>query len=136
MLKKYKVFLASSGELHVQKAIEQGEKRHKDLMNIIKSHAKLKELAVNPLLLTIIAIVHRTRAVLPRERHKLYEECLKVMIELWNLANRKLDISFSYDNSMAHLANIALRLMEKVPARKCYILSDFDAVLIVSHSFF
>ena len=67
---------------------------------------------MNPLLLTIIAIVHRTRAVLPRERHKLYEECLKVMIELWNLANRKLDISFSFDNSMAHLSKIAILLME------------------------
>ncbi len=107
------VEIAVTGEQHIQKAVEQGEKRHKDLMNIIKTHAKLKELAVNPLLLTIIAIVHRTRAVLPRERHKLYEECLKVMIELWNLANRKLDISFSYDNSMAHLANIAVMLMEK-----------------------
>jgi len=106
------VEIAITGEQRIQKAVEQGEKRHKDLMNIIKDHGKLKELAVNPLLLTIIAIVHRTRAVLPRERHKLYEECLKVMIELWNLANRKLDISFSYDNSMAHLANIAVLLME------------------------
>jgi energy-coupling factor transporter ATP-binding protein EcfA2 len=106
------VEIAVTGELYVQKAVEQGEKKHKDLMNIIKDHDKLKELAVNPLLLTIIAIVHRTRAVLPRERHKLYEECLKVMIELWNLANRKLDISFSYDNSMAHLAKIAVLLME------------------------
>jgi hypothetical protein len=67
---------------------------------------------VNPLLLTIIAIVHRTRAILPRDRHKLYEECLKVMIELWNLANRKLDVSFSFDNSMAHLSKIAVHLMK------------------------
>ncbi|NIM10936.1 MAG: NACHT domain-containing protein [Candidatus Aminicenantes bacterium] len=106
------VEIAVAGEQRIQKAVEDGEKKHQDLMNIIRDHDKLKELAMNPLLLTIIAIVHRTRAVLPRERHKLYEECLKVMIELWNLANRKLDISFSYDNSMKHLSKIAVLLME------------------------
>lgn len=106
------VEIAVAGEKRIQKAVEEGEKKHKDLMDIIQGHDKLKELAVNPLLLTIIAIVHRTRAVLPKERHKLYEECLKVMIELWNLANRKLDISFSYDNSMAHLSKTAVLLMK------------------------
>ncbi|UCH95515.1 MAG: NACHT domain-containing protein [Candidatus Aminicenantes bacterium] len=63
-------------------------------------YENIRELAVNPLLLNIIAIVHRTRAILPRDRHKLYEECLKVMIELWNLANRKIDINFSLKKSL------------------------------------
>lgn len=96
-------------------AVEKGKSQYEDLMNIIKnkSYEKLRQLAVNPLLLTIIAIVHRTRAVLPKERHKLYEECLKVMIELWNVANKKLDISFSVENSINNLSKIAVSLMKE-----------------------
>jgi hypothetical protein len=108
------VEIAVGGKLNMQKAIEEGEKRFNELIKIMKDdrYENIRELAVNPLLLNIIAIVHRTRAILPRDRHKLYEECLKVMIELWNLANRKIDISFSSDNSMSHLSKIAVRLME------------------------
>jgi DNA replication protein DnaC len=98
-----------------EQAIKKGKTQYEDLMNIIKekSYKNLRQLAVNPLLLTIIAIVHRTRAVLPKERHKLYEECLKVMIELWNVANKKLDISFSVENSMDNLSKIAVLLMKE-----------------------
>jgi energy-coupling factor transporter ATP-binding protein EcfA2 len=108
------VEIAVGGEVNLPNAIEEGDRRFKELMVIIKNdrYKNIRELAVNPLLLNIIAIVHRTRAILPRDRHKLYEECLKVMIELWNLANRKIDISFSSDNSMSLLSKIALRLME------------------------
>jgi GTPase SAR1 family protein len=97
-----------------EEAIKKGKSNYEELMNIIKSNAykNLRQLAVNPLLLTIIAIVHRTRAVLPKERHKLYDECLRVMIELWNVANRKLNISFSVENSMDNLAKIAVFLMQ------------------------
>jgi hypothetical protein len=33
------------------------------------------------------------------------------MIELWNLANRRIDISFSFENSMTYLSQIAVQLM-------------------------
>ncbi len=97
-----------------EQAIKKGKKQYEDLMEIIKddNYENLRQLAVNPLLLTIISIVHRTRAVLPKERHKLYEECLKVMIELWNVANRKIDVSFSVENSIDNLSKIAVSLMK------------------------
>lgn len=104
--------IAVAGEEGTQKAIEKGDKKSEDLIHTVKNSENLTELGVNPLLLTIIAVVHRTRAVLPRDRFKLYEECLKVMFELWNLSNRKVDISFSLENSIAHLSNIAVRLMD------------------------
>lgn len=98
-----------------ERAIKEGKSRYEDLMKIIKdkSYENLRQLAVNPLLLTIIAFVHRTRAVLPKERHKLYDECLKVMIELWNVANKKLDINFSVGNSMDNLSKLAVYLMKE-----------------------
>ncbi len=101
-------------ERETQKAAQEGRERSQDLIQILQEqgHTRLRELAVNPLLLTIIAIVHRTRAILPKERHKLYEEALKVMVELWNISNRKLKVTFSIENSLANLAIIAKYLME------------------------
>jgi hypothetical protein len=97
------------------KALKKAEKKYEKLIETIKSHQykKLRELAVNPLLLTIIALVHRTRATLPKERHKLYEECVKVMIELWNVSYKNLDINFSVDNSINSLSKIAVHLMKE-----------------------
>ena len=107
--------IAVAGDEDKNGAVQKGKKQYEDLMAIIKSggYDNLRRLAVNPLLLTIIAIVHRTRAVLPKERHKLYEECLKVMIELWNVANKKLNVSFSVENSMDNLSRLAVFLMKE-----------------------
>lgn len=89
------------------------KEKAKELINILTSDSndEIRKLATNPLLLTIIAIVHRTRAVLPRERHLLYEECLRVMIELWNVSNRRIDILFGIENCLQSLATMAHHLM-------------------------
>ena len=103
-----------SSSLTEQQISEKAEERYSHLMGVIKNddYKTLRELAINPLLLTIIAIVHRTRAILPKERHKLYEEALNVMIELWNKAHKRLDVSFSVNNSLANLSEIAFYLMK------------------------
>ncbi|MCI0471838.1 MAG: hypothetical protein L0Y73_09280, partial [Candidatus Aminicenantes bacterium] len=107
--------LGNADENEKQQAIRKGKSGYEDLMLIIQDekYENLRRLAVNPLLLTIIAIVHRTRAALPKERHKLYEECLKVMIESWIVANKKLEKKFSVENSLANLACIAAFLMKE-----------------------
>jgi len=110
-------------------AEKKGKKGYEDLIDTIKNdqYENLRKLAINPLLLTIIAIVHRTRAVLPKERHKLYEECLKVMIELWNVANKKINVSFSVDNSMSNLAKLAVAMMKE--NRRELVLKEIEALL-------
>ena len=104
---------ALGGEKSQSESAKEAEKQSAHLIAAIfgRGQSQLRELSVNPLLLTIIAIVHRTRAILPKERHKLYEEALKVMIELWNMANRKIEISYSLDNSIDCLSQIARYLM-------------------------
>jgi len=121
--------IGDAGDADRERAFKTGETRYDDLMKVIKNdkYKELRQLAVNPLLLTIIAIVHRTRAVLPKERHKLYDECLKVMIELWNVANRKLDISFSVDNSLVNLSKLAVYLMRE--NRREMQLSEMKSLL-------
>ena len=57
-----------------------------DLVSIIKnpdSHA-IRELAENPLLLTIICLVHRVDAVLPDERVVLYQKCTETLLNTWH----------------------------------------------------
>ena len=45
-------------------------------------------MAVNPLLLTVIALVHRYRASLPDRRSELYEEAVEVLLSRWDEAKQ------------------------------------------------
>ncbi|MBM3129709.1 MAG: DUF4062 domain-containing protein [Chloroflexi bacterium] len=53
------------------------------LIGTIKGSDRLKKLAENPLMLTIIALVHRIEAELPNERVKLYDKCTEALISTW-----------------------------------------------------
>ncbi len=56
------------------------------LLTAIQDNERVRELAVNPLLLTVIALVHRYRAKLPERRAELYEECVEVLLGYWDEA--------------------------------------------------
>jgi energy-coupling factor transporter ATP-binding protein EcfA2 len=63
-----------------------------DLMSILtdSDNVAIRELARNPLLLTIMVLVHRIDVVLPDERVKLYEKCIETLMFTW--LNRKKDL--------------------------------------------
>ncbi|WP_374369201.1 NACHT domain-containing NTPase [Dongia sp.] len=56
-----------------------------DLCRIIANpdSAAIRDLARNPLLLTIVALVHRIDAVLPDERVVLYQKCTETLLNTW-----------------------------------------------------
>jgi energy-coupling factor transporter ATP-binding protein EcfA2 len=56
-----------------------------DLMSILTNpdHVAIRELARNPLLLTIMVLVHRIDVVLPDQRVKLYEKCIETLMFTW-----------------------------------------------------
>lgn len=54
-----------------------------DLIATIDREPRIRALARNPLLLTIIALVHRIEAELPHERVKLYDKCVTTLIDTW-----------------------------------------------------
>ncbi len=56
------------------------------LATAIEGNTRVSELAVNPLLLTVIALVHRYRANLPDRRSELYEEAIEVLLGHWDEA--------------------------------------------------
>lgn len=54
------------------------------LRRAIHDSAAIRELAANPLLLTMMAILNRTQD-LPRDRAKLYERCAELLLKNWDL---------------------------------------------------
>ena len=60
------------------------DERIKDLLDTLKREPRIRDLARNPLLLTIIALVHRIEAELPHERVKLYDKCVTALVDTWD----------------------------------------------------
>lgn len=58
-------------------------KKVEDLFETIRREARILTLACNPLLLTIICLVHRIEADLPQDRAKLYEKCVTTLVDTW-----------------------------------------------------
>ncbi len=56
------------------------------LMAAIRGNPRIRELAINPLLLTVIALVHRDRAKLPDRRAELYGEAVEMLLGKWDEA--------------------------------------------------
>jgi len=61
----------------------QRKQKADDLIGTIEREPRIRSLAQNPLLLTIIALVHRIEAELPHERVKLYDKCVTALVETW-----------------------------------------------------
>jgi predicted NACHT family NTPase len=62
------------------------ETQSKEIMQAISSHVGLRELASNPLLLTLLAFVHRQAYRLPTRRIELYEAAVRTMLGSWDRA--------------------------------------------------
>jgi predicted NACHT family NTPase len=67
-------------------ARRKAEREADELVAAIRASDRVRNLTVNPLLLTIVAMVHRYRATLPNRRVELYEECTEVLLGSWDEA--------------------------------------------------
>ncbi|MDJ0556732.1 MAG: HEAT repeat domain-containing protein [Microcoleaceae cyanobacterium MO_207.B10] len=86
----------------------EAERRKESLQKALDDNDRIKLLARNPLLLTIIALIHRYQAVLPKERHRLYNKAVETLLISWD-ANKEL----SSDGRLKYLGLDDLRrLME------------------------
>lgn len=52
-----------------------------DLLHTLKTNPRIYELAVNPMLLSLIALVQYVKRLIPDRRHVLYDECVKILVE-------------------------------------------------------
>jgi HEAT repeat protein/energy-coupling factor transporter ATP-binding protein EcfA2 len=67
----------------------EAERCKDSLRKALSDNARIKLLARNPLLLTIIALIHRYQAVLPKQRYKLYSKAVETLLTSWD-ANKEL----------------------------------------------
>ncbi|NEO23473.1 MULTISPECIES: sister chromatid cohesion protein PDS5 [unclassified Moorena] len=67
----------------------EAERRKQSLRKALDDNDRIKLLARNPLLLTIIALIHRYQAVLPKERFELYNCAVKTLLTSWD-ANKEI----------------------------------------------
>lgn len=66
------------------------DKNSTDLIKVITNpdNDAIRDLARNPLLLTIVALVHRIDAVLPDQRVVLYQKCTETLLNTWHNAKK------------------------------------------------
>ena len=62
----------------------EGRRRRDSLMKALEGNDQIKLLARNPLLLTVIVLIHRYRAYLPRKRYALYERAIDTLLTAWD----------------------------------------------------
>ncbi|WP_051469960.1 tetratricopeptide repeat protein [Fischerella sp. PCC 9605] len=84
----------------------------KRLQDAIKESTAIKELAGNPLLLTMMAILNR-RQELPRKRADLYEEAAKVLLHQWDIEYKKIQLT---------LDDVDLRAKQAMLCRVAYYM--------------
>lgn len=76
--------IAQSGD--TPKAARDAEGEKNKLLKSIFGNTGVEKLAANPLLLTILALIHRQGTELPNRRAELYELYLTTLIKTWNRA--------------------------------------------------
>ena len=87
------------------------ERKKERLKRAIKDSRAIKELAGNPLLLTMMAILNRHQE-LPRDRAELYNQASRVLLHQWDmeraLVDAKIDpITIDYKDKQAILRHVA-----------------------------
>ncbi len=95
------------------------EEEKAGLLEAIDANPGVANLASNPLLLTILALIKRQGVELPKSRVKLYDRYLETLIEAWNKA-RSLDKksggeSLNYNETLNALGPLALKIREENP---------------------
>jgi len=123
-------------------ALRKAETEAEKLIRAIHNNARVRELAVNPLLLTVIALVQRENIVLPDRRAELYEKAIEVLLVQWD-AGKGLDADITMLQGLALdagdrrslLEPIALWLMEQrlreieAPDLRALLMPPFQAML-------
>jgi predicted NACHT family NTPase len=61
------------------------KERAAELKEILRTNSSIRRLASNPMLLSILALLHRGKRRLDRERRALYQECSQLLLEQWDV---------------------------------------------------
>ena len=62
----------------------QSQELVQDLQEALNRKDRLQNLVKNPLLLTMVALIHRYQDTLPKRRHKLYDRAVDTLLKSWD----------------------------------------------------
>jgi energy-coupling factor transporter ATP-binding protein EcfA2 len=124
---------AGEDDLGVQ---EEAKQEACNLIKRIKNSKPLADMAVNPLLLTMIATVHRRGSALPGKRVELYKEICKVLLEKRQVAKNLVE-KLTATQKQSLLQVLALDLMQANTrefelSKKIYLIQNQLADIIGS----
>ena len=85
-------------------------KKADNLIEILQNSPSLKAISVNPLLLTMIAIVHQFHGALPGSRSDLYKELCRALLQDWQ--KEKVEVKWDKDQKLKILRPLAGHMME------------------------
>ncbi|MFG6096714.1 GUN4 domain-containing protein [Leptothoe sp. ISB3NOV94-8A] len=105
---------------------EAADRQAKLLLQEVNTNNALRDLAENPLLLTMIATVHRRRGSIPRNRVELYRDICQVLLEKRQQAKGIPDV-LTASQKQAILQPLSLELMRR-NTRK-FTLADITPLL-------
>jgi energy-coupling factor transporter ATP-binding protein EcfA2 len=121
--------IVSSGNRLNADVREKAARGANDLMQRLSAAASLSALTVNPLLLTMIAMVHRYQGALPGTRVELYAEICEVLLDRWRRARGIQDrIKLKASQKLVVLRPLAAEMME----RKLRDISAEEATPIIA----
>jgi formylglycine-generating enzyme required for sulfatase activity/energy-coupling factor transporter ATP-binding protein EcfA2 len=95
------------------------QEQTRQLLEAVQSNERIRELAINPLMLTVIALVHRDRVRLPDRRTELYAEAVDVLLGKWDEARGVMepallaDRPFDAGDRRLMLQSVALHMQER-----------------------
>lgn len=116
------------------------DEKAEDLLEQVQSNPSVAALATNPLLCTIIGLIHRQGGALPQQRVELYKLCIDTFIFNWEMHKRRKGLSESSldkDETQAVLEELALYFHEQREenrAPRSDILDVISAFLVESQA--
>ncbi len=102
----------------VQHELE-GRRQAEQIIRDIRQNEGVKRLTTNPLLLTILALIHRNGEQLPEKRVKLYELAVQTLTESWQLSKKLPNVKnvlLSEGDVVSLLAPLAYWMHEEKPS--------------------
>jgi predicted NACHT family NTPase len=96
-----------------------GDAQTREILDAIKANEGVKRLTANPLLLTILALIHRNGSRLPNRRVELYALAVKTLTEDWQLGKKLPDapkVMLKESEVVELLAPLAYWMHEEKPS--------------------
>lgn len=76
----------------IEEAALSANKKSRRLISALRKNDRISALSSSPIMLFLICLVHYERGDLPQGRSRLYEECIKILLDIWDKHDKDLHL--------------------------------------------